>query len=543
MGRGASGADDARGRIFAAASSSRRPDLRVIGVTQARHVVRGTPLFLKAPTFVRLASLRPSLVLFAFCLAQIVAWTFAPAWTHDAPPLDVVESGMWGREWVLATYKHPAAPSWALELTRLATGAIGWPAYLVSQFCVTATFVLVWRLGLDLFGEDDEGQGRALAGVLLLAGLFYFSWPTPEFNHNVAQLPVYAAIAWLTWRATTRGTWGWWAGLGLVCGAGLHVKYSVAVVVAISAVWILFDGGFLRRLATPGPWIALALAALVAAPQVWWLVGHDYMPFVYARSRAGHALSSRPLASLGAILAAHAGLFVLAAIAGLFGRGARPGMLLARRQMRFLLLFALGPVMATLAMTALLSMGTRDMWFMPMADLSGLLVVGLTAMRWTPARLRRLTGAAFALVAILPTAYAVTVDYQPRLTGVLLRAAWPQRAISQRMQEVWRDRTGAPLRIVAGDQWIAGLVGLSAPDAPSILTNGDPTISPWIDAARLRREGALLVWTTEFKAPRMVELAAGLSEGEEDFAVPGLPKLPPVRVHYAVLPPNAFRSP
>ena len=48
---------------------------------------------------------------------QIVAWTLAPTLTHLVPPLDVVEGYMWGREWVIATYKHPALPSWVLEAT------------------------------------------------------------------------------------------------------------------------------------------------------------------------------------------------------------------------------------------------------------------------------------------------------------------------------------------------------------------------------------------------------------------------------------------
>jgi len=41
---------------------------------------------------------------------QVVVWTITPAIINSAPPLDVVESYMWGREWVLATYKHPAMP-------------------------------------------------------------------------------------------------------------------------------------------------------------------------------------------------------------------------------------------------------------------------------------------------------------------------------------------------------------------------------------------------------------------------------------------------
>src|SRR6516225_5359439 len=102
---------------------------------------------------------------------------------HSSPPLDVVESYMWGREWVIATYKHPALPSWALEATWLITGAIGWPAYLLSQACVAATFLFVYLLGRELMGPS-----RAAAGTLLLTGVVFYAWPTTEFNHNVAEL-------------------------------------------------------------------------------------------------------------------------------------------------------------------------------------------------------------------------------------------------------------------------------------------------------------------------------------------------------------------
>ena len=95
---------------------------------------------------------------------------------------------MWGREWVIATYKHPALPSWFLEASRVLTGgATGWPAYLVSQLFIAATFGLVFLLGRDMMGPE-----RAAAGTLLLAGVTYYSWPTPEFNHNIAAAPFWA---------------------------------------------------------------------------------------------------------------------------------------------------------------------------------------------------------------------------------------------------------------------------------------------------------------------------------------------------------------
>jgi hypothetical protein len=58
----------------------------------------------------------PGALVAAAAALQVAVWTITPAIINSAPPLDVVEGYMWGREWVLATYKHPAMPSWVLEM-------------------------------------------------------------------------------------------------------------------------------------------------------------------------------------------------------------------------------------------------------------------------------------------------------------------------------------------------------------------------------------------------------------------------------------------
>ena len=39
-------------------------------------------------------------------------------------------------------------------------------------------------------------------------------------------------------------------------------------------------------MATPGPWLALAVALLIALPHVIWLFHTDFLPFAYAEHRA-----------------------------------------------------------------------------------------------------------------------------------------------------------------------------------------------------------------------------------------------------------------
>jgi len=485
---------------------------------------------------------RPFLVLALACALQLAGWTLAPALAHHAPPLDVVESYLWGREWVWATFKHPSFPGWALEISRLVTGATGWPAYLLSQLGIVASFLLIFALGRDLFGRDRLGTRRALAGVLLLTGVFYFSWPTPEWNHNVPQIPVFAALLLCLWRATTRGDLIWWLLLGVAAALSMQVKYSSGVLLVVAGVWVLADAAGRRQVMRPGPWLALAVFLAGLAPQVWWVVQSGFLPLEYAARRS--AAGGGPLDFLLTQVANHAVLLLLAALAGLFGRRALEGWPhpggLERRAVNFLLLMGLGPVLLAALMSAFSGSGLKDMWATGMFTLSGLLLVALTAGRFGDRALTRIMAGAGLLLVLLPLAYAASVPLGPQITGKPARVNWPARAIADRLQAEWAARMAAPLRIVAGDEWLAGLVALDVP-AASIFTHADRRLSPWITPERVAEQGALVVWreTGGGVPERMAWLAQqGVHQGELAFPFPGQPDLAPVRVGYVLVPPQ-----
>ena len=222
----------------------------------------------------------PWYLLALLCLVQILCWTVVPALIDPAPPGDVVEGFMWGREWVLLTYKHPQLPGWLLETSHLLTGSFRWPQYLLAQLTISGTFVLVYLLARDMLG-----QSRALAAVLLMPSVYFFGWPTPQFNHDYAQMPFWAAICWLLWRAGRGGGPGWWLALGLVSGVGLYAKFSTGLLLAFGALWLLSDARARSRLATPWPWLGLAVFLAIATPLAIALYRIDFLPLTYFAGR------------------------------------------------------------------------------------------------------------------------------------------------------------------------------------------------------------------------------------------------------------------
>ncbi|MBC7767590.1 MAG: glycosyltransferase family 39 protein [Phycisphaerales bacterium] len=477
---------------------------------------------------------RPERALWMLIAAQFAFWSLAPLLSHSAPPLDVVDEYATGREGVVAIFKHPNLPGLVLEGVRQVTGFAGWPAYFVSQIFIVVTFAAVYALGRDLMDSR-----RALIGTALLTGVYFFSWPSPEFNHNVAQMPFWALTALALWRATTRGGIGWWVLLGIVAGLSLWAKYSSAILLLMAAAWMLYDAEARRKLLTPGPWVTALVCAAVFAPQLLWLLENDFQPFAYAARRATSADFLDTIGFLPIQLAHHIPMFLLMLCAGLFGkRTAEAPAPPDRRALHYLLLMGLGPPVV-LTLIGLVSVsGLRTAWGAPMFNLSGLLAVALLTPRIVARRARAALMGAGAVILITSGLYFGHMRYGYQLTGEPLRGNWPQAEISATLQEQWRIATGdAPLRIVAGDIWTTGLIGLHDRAPPTVLINGDYQISPWLTPADVARDGALVVWSGGEPAA-LQGLLGDTPRNEMDFLPDrATASTQPVTVRYAIIPP------
>ena len=478
---------------------------------------------------------RPGHALVVLCAVQAVVWTLAPALTHSAPPLDVVEMLVWGREGVVATYKHPNLPGLLLEAVRRLSFGAFWPAYALAQTCVAASFIAVYLLGRDLLGP-----GRALAGTLLLTGIFYYSWPTPEMNHNLVQMPLWAWACLALWRSVQGGRIVWWLLLGVFAGLSLWAKYSSGLLLAAAGLWMLTDAHARAHLARIGPWAALAVFAVVAAPQAHFLIETDFLPLDYALARAGSGRAGGPLSFLLTQIADHAVFLLMALAAGLFGRGAARLPPEEARARRFLGIMGLLPALLAALMAGATGMGLKDMWGMPMFNLSGLLLLAVLPGRFDGRRLARIAAMAAVLVAALPATYAASVLFRAERSDKPSRVVWPQDEIASRLLRAYESETGAMPRIVAGPVWEAGLVALAAPGAPSVSIDADERKSPWVLAEDIARKGALVVWQAGSEpAPGLAALAAGPMLRHETFRWSGSATARPIRITWAIVRPRA----
>ena len=476
---------------------------------------------------------RPDRAILVFCAAQLLFWTLAPLLSHQCPPLDVVEMYAWGHEGVVATFKHPNLPGLVLDASRRLTGGAIWPAYVASQLFVVATFLCVYALGRDLLGGP-----RALAGTLLLTGIYFYSWRTPQLNNNLSQVPLWAGVCLALWRATESGRLRWWLALGVFGGLTIWAKYSAPIVLVVALLWLLADPKARRSLLTPGPWVALVVFAVVVAPQVVYLVRNDYLPLRYAAERVHVRGAEGPVIWVGAQIGMHFMMLIMAGVAGLYGAGAGgrdPGEARARR---YLTVMGLGPF--ALVVLAALATGQqlKDLWGMPMFNLSGLLLLAWFPGRFDASALLRVARFAAVLLVVVPLGYATVNWTEGWTTGDFKRIHWPHRAIASELIGAYARETGRRPRIVAGPIWEAGVLALGSREDLSVFIGADPVKSPWIAAGDIDRHGALVVWWVwEKPSDRVLRLTEGHTVRKIDFSWTSNESAPKITLAYAIIPP------
>jgi 4-amino-4-deoxy-L-arabinose transferase-like glycosyltransferase len=470
-------------------------------------------------------------------LAQLIIWTVIPWLFAVSLPLDVVSDGLgWGHEWQWGYFKHPPLPSWTAEAFFVALG--DWGPFLLSQIAISITYAFVFLIGREMMPPR-----QALIATLLLVGVYYFSIPTPEWNHNVAQMPVWAWATYSYLLAIRTGRWRWWAMLGLACGVAVLTKYASAVLFLAMLAHLLSTRKTAGALATPGPYIALAVLLAVTVPHLVWLVQNHFSTFGYAAARAGHSESvlHRIIAPFHFLLSQLATLLpalIIAVAIGLLRRVKLPA--LEDENFRFLVFLGLGPALITALLSLLSGFGIRDMWGAPMWNLTGLLIVYAMQPRWAETSERQLYAWVIALFVIMPLAYVLSTAWVPEWRGKPSRTQWPDRAMAQEFSADWTNATHRPLGIVAGDGWLGGLIAMRLAPRASIYIDGDPRHAPWITPEKLAREGALVVWQTHANdsPPATLNLPGMRIMGVKTFTWPREPRAKPLRIGWGILPPS-----
>ncbi len=294
-----------------------------------------------------------------------------------------------------------------------------------------AALWLIWLTARPLAGPLG-----ALAAVLIVDGLHYLNYTSAKFNHDVVQLPFWALAGFAFHRALRGGAIVHWLLLGVAIGMSLWAKYFVVVLVVPLALFVLFDRDARKTLATPGPYVAAAVALITMAPHLVWLVQNDFLPFTYAEHRAvpsrgliDHIWHPLEFAVSQAFFLIPSLLIALPLLFPRRGKSAPPA---AAFDLRIVACLTFGPIATVLALSAISGRGTVAMWGYPLWLFLGLWLVLVVRHVFDEVRLMRMVSiwaAVFACLALTFIGnYGVLPNYDHRYRASSARAhRWQAR--------------------------------------------------------------------------------------------------------------------
>ena len=491
---------------------------------------------------------RPVGVFWFVVLAQALLWVLVPVLFYSSPPGDLPEVLAIGREWQPGSWRGPPLAFWLAELAFNAAGGRPVGVYVLSQICVVAAFWTIFAWARALVGTQ-----YAVLAVLLMNGIVALSAPTPDFGPAVLAMLLTALALVFFWRALGEGRRGYWVALAFTLGLLLLTTYWGLLIIALMALFMTVGREGRAALATIDPWAAAALALVIALPHAGWLWQSGVSPAAslpaFALSAIGARFLQWPLL-LGGLIAAHAGLIVLAVLASGWRADSRlevpeiEGQPVSPFARAFVLFFAAALPLAGALVAALVGADVSLSWAAPLVLFSGLAVLVAAGRRLTLHRQHIVGVAWLAVLTLPPAAVFAAIALAPWTAVVDLSSRQPTAAMGHFFTDTFRRRTGRPLEIVVGDSRYAQLIALGSADRPHVYSAADSRRTPWLSDSDVRRKGGVIVWPVQELAgqpppeirARFPDLVAELPQ---NFERPLNGFLPALRIGWGLLRPQS----
>ncbi len=218
---------------------------------------------------------------YIFITSHLLIWTLTPTFTNHNLPLDTIEALAWGSNLDWGFNKHPPVSAFLPEIIYFIFGPQDWAYYLLSQICILISFFVIFKLAEDFF----ENRIYSFLSVLLLEGIYFYNFTTPEFNVNVCLIPFWSLSIFYLWKGIKSNKILDWIFLGLFSGLGFLSKYLFVYLGLAIAVLLIYL--IINKKTNFKCLISLIPFFLILSPHVIWLSENDYVTITYGLMRTG----------------------------------------------------------------------------------------------------------------------------------------------------------------------------------------------------------------------------------------------------------------
>ena len=385
---------------------------------------------------------------YIFLSTHLFLWILIPSLTNNNLPLDTIEKLAWASNLDWGFNKHPPMSVFLVEIFYQIFGSQDWAYYLLSQICIIISFYVIFKFAEDFF----ENNIFSLFSVLLLEGIYFYNFTTPEFNVNVCLMPFWALTVLYLWRGIKNNKITDWLLFGLFAGFGFLSKYLfiyLGLVVDIFLVYMLYKKKINFKCI-----ISLIPFLIVLLPHLIWLTENDYVTITYGLHRTGTEDPSllnhikHPLI----FLIKQIGILIPFILMFLFlTSNLKSNLGFRDDKLVFLISITALPILLVFLTSIFMGVKIRTMWMSPFYLFFGVLVIYIFQSQIDLNKLRGFTITFIILFILSPFAYALVsivkkdkrTDYQGKL-------------IAEKVQKVWDKKYNTEIKLVYGDEWIAG---------------------------------------------------------------------------------------
>ena len=386
---------------------------------------------------------------YLFLFLHLSLWTLIPSLTNTNLPLDTIEALAWGSSLDWGFSKHPPLSAFAVEFFFTIFGNNDWAYYLLSQIFVLIAFYFVWKVSNELL----QDKLYALLSVLLLSGIYFYNYTTPEFNVNVSQLPFWALSVYFFWKGINLNKNLDWILFGIFSALGFLSKYLfIYILLALFIFFILNYKKYKKSLNKYFFSIAISLAILT--PHFFWLFENNFITIFYGLTRSGvtefnyidHFKNPTIfLIKQFIILIPFFLMFYVVIKKFKFSINKK------NKDIIFLLSINLIPIALILTTSIITGAKIRTMWMTPFYLFFGTLFISLFKNFIDIKKIKKFYYIFIFFFILSPSVY-LTIS----LTDETKRTDYPGKEIARLVQNKWDDNFVNEIKIVIGDEWSAG---------------------------------------------------------------------------------------
>jgi len=296
-----------------------------------------------------------------FLLTHLMIWTLVPSITNHNLPLDTIEALAWGSNLDWGFNKHPPLSALAVKIFYQIFGSQDWVYYLLSQLFVIIAFYYVFKLSKEILNTEKH----ALLSVLLLEGIYFYNFTTPEFNVNVCMLPFWAMTAYYAYKCLKDHLTKDYIILGIVAALGFLSKYLfIYLLIGIKIFYIFYirKNNFKINYIVPG-----IIFLLILTPHLIWLTENNYITIAYGLKRTGEIKSYLdhiilPLTFLGKQAGILIPFFILLFI---LTKTIKTNFSFKDQNLLYILSITILPILLIFLTSAIIGAKIRTMWMTP----------------------------------------------------------------------------------------------------------------------------------------------------------------------------------